>query len=182
MKYNKIDLTGKAFGRLIVVKEAGCEHGHTLWECKCSCGTVHVVSGQSLRNGATKSCGCLLHDKKPKLETPVNYLLSRYKISAEKRGLCFSLTRQEFVELIQSSCFYCGDWPNQRIHKKKHKDFRYTGVDRRDNTIGYIKTNVVPCCNICNMMKRDLNESVFTEQVMKITATSEIRKGKEIDC
>lgn len=31
------------------------------WQCKCNlCGTIFTCSGKSLRNGNTKSCGCLV--------------------------------------------------------------------------------------------------------------------------
>ena len=30
-----------------------------LWECLCSCGNMVIVSGKKLKNGNTKSCGCL---------------------------------------------------------------------------------------------------------------------------
>lgn len=31
----------------------------TMWLCKCDCGTVKEVNAQHLRNGWSKSCGCL---------------------------------------------------------------------------------------------------------------------------
>lgn len=31
-----------------------------MWNCSCSCGGDHKVSTKLLRNGTTKSCGCLL--------------------------------------------------------------------------------------------------------------------------
>lgn len=31
----------------------------TQWECKCECGNIFVTSGNNLRDGTTKSCGCL---------------------------------------------------------------------------------------------------------------------------
>ena len=55
-----IDLTGKNFGKLIVVERAGVtKNGNPTWLCKCECGNEAVVSGDSLRSGHTKSCGCL---------------------------------------------------------------------------------------------------------------------------
>ena len=56
------DLTGKIFGRLIVLKEAGHpKPGVYLWECECSCSnhTHIIVNGNALRSGNTKSCGCI---------------------------------------------------------------------------------------------------------------------------
>lgn len=64
-----IDLTGKVFGRLTVLyitdKMQRNEH---IWHCKCECGNECDVIGVSLREGRTKSCGCLKQesDKKSK--------------------------------------------------------------------------------------------------------------------
>lgn len=54
------DMTGQKFGMLTVVEQAGilC-HGEMSWKCKCECGKETVVLGSLLRNGGTKSCGCL---------------------------------------------------------------------------------------------------------------------------
>ena len=30
-----------------------------MWECQCDCGNIVYVNGTSLKNGNTKSCGCL---------------------------------------------------------------------------------------------------------------------------
>lgn len=54
-----IDLTGQKFGRLHVVGIYG-KRGHAwLWKCLCDCGNERVVLGASLKNGKTRSCGCL---------------------------------------------------------------------------------------------------------------------------
>lgn len=52
------DLTGLAFGRLTVL-EAADPPWISLWKCVCSCGTEKVVRGGNLKNGSTRSCGCL---------------------------------------------------------------------------------------------------------------------------
>lgn len=56
----KIDLTGQRFGQLVVIKESPeRKSGRVCWECQCDCGNTIVVKGLSLKNGDTKSCGCL---------------------------------------------------------------------------------------------------------------------------
>ncbi len=55
-----IDLTGKRFGRLTVLKQMPRIHGKRLkWECKCDCGNTKIVNGHELKDGTTQSCGCL---------------------------------------------------------------------------------------------------------------------------
>lgn len=58
-----IDETGNKYSRLTVISRAypeGKKGGW--WNCKCDCGAEIVVLGSSLRNGNTKSCGCLQKD------------------------------------------------------------------------------------------------------------------------
>ena len=60
-----IDLTGKRFGRLVVVKRVEQTNARirtARWLCKCDCGSDTTVDGSYLRTAATKSCGCLHRD------------------------------------------------------------------------------------------------------------------------
>lgn len=56
-----IEMTGQRFGRLTVISRGEKRGKYTgaFWLCKCDCGTMTTVSGNSLRKGETKSCGCL---------------------------------------------------------------------------------------------------------------------------
>ena len=58
------DLTGQMFGNLTVVRRAEdyispSGNHQTQWECKCSCGNTKIVHANSLKQGYTKSCGCI---------------------------------------------------------------------------------------------------------------------------
>ena len=59
-------LIGKKFGKLIVLeRDMTKPHGHgkdPYWICQCECGNKVSVRGGSLRQGKTKSCGCLFKD------------------------------------------------------------------------------------------------------------------------
>ena len=55
---NIIDLTGKRYGRLSIIKQVEDHRHGTYWLCKCDCGKEKVIRGQSLREGLSKSCGC----------------------------------------------------------------------------------------------------------------------------
>lgn len=59
----KIDLTGKSFGRLLVLEQAPTRVSPkgtkmVYWRCRCSCGNLVEISGGLLRSGNTVSCGC----------------------------------------------------------------------------------------------------------------------------
>ena len=54
-----IDLTNLSFNEWTVIEHAGSDkRGRALWRCRCSCGTIKIIVGSTLRNGASKSCGC----------------------------------------------------------------------------------------------------------------------------
>lgn len=55
-----IDLTGKRFNRLVVIRDTGAVRGRShVWLCRCNCGKHTKVDGHSLRKKNTQSCGCL---------------------------------------------------------------------------------------------------------------------------
>lgn len=73
------------------------------------------------------------------------------------------------MTLFKGNCFYCGTPPNKiRTHKKLHGDFIYNGIDRRDNTKGYIIDNCVSCCEFCNMTKNDTPFEEFIQWIRKV--------------
>lgn len=55
----KIDLTGKRFGRLEVLHEIEKKNRNRRWRCLCDCGNYTNVDQNLLRQGQSKSCGCL---------------------------------------------------------------------------------------------------------------------------
>jgi hypothetical protein len=55
----RLDLTGQRFGRLTAVRRERRAGGRPWWLCTCDCGNNHLAKVGNLRNGATKSCGCL---------------------------------------------------------------------------------------------------------------------------
>lgn len=110
------DLTGQRFGRLIVVKQTE-DHispkgkHKAQWLCKCDCGSKEVVvTGDSLRQNKTLSCGCIhreivmeLNKKKKKQN---NYDLSReYGIGYTYKGEKFYFDLEDY-DLIKDYCWY----------------------------------------------------------------------------
>ncbi len=55
-----IKMTGKRFYKWLVIGYAGRDlHNKPMWRCLCGCGKEGIISGGNLRNGHSKSCGCL---------------------------------------------------------------------------------------------------------------------------
>lgn len=91
-----------------------------------------------------------------------------YRQGAEKRGLEFTFTLEEFTERFwQKPCDYCGD-NNQTA-----------GVDRVDNTVGYTQTNTAPCCSVCNFMKLDSARGDFIAKCKQI-AHHQLQRGQRL--
>lgn len=85
----RIDITGNRYGRLVVTGYAGTRKlggkGSTVttWDCRCDCGgTVVAVPGGRLKNGNTKSCGCLYAETRQRVLTDSD----KAKISASHIG------------------------------------------------------------------------------------------------
>lgn len=57
--YGRHDLTGQVFGRLTALRPTAAESTEATWLCQCECGNRKAVRSSTLRNGTTRSCGCL---------------------------------------------------------------------------------------------------------------------------
>ena len=61
-----------------------------------------------------------------------------------KKGRANDLTYEAASRLLGSPCSYCGDAEGAMT------------LDRIDNAIGHLQSNVVPACYRCNMIRRDM--------------------------
>jgi len=168
---NVKDYTGKRFGKLVAVERISKEHETTKYLCECDCGNRIVIQTNTLirkNKKSPKHCGCLR--KRCKVSW-VARIFSDYKCGAKRRGeYCrFELSIQEFEKIIFSQCHYCGAEPSNILNTQEMKTgLRYSGIDRVDNSKGYISGNCVPCCKICNGMKSRLGKNEFLNHVSKI--------------
>jgi hypothetical protein len=172
-----VDRIGERHGRLTVVEYMGVSQkaGHyRLWRCQCDCGAECVVAWRELSRGHTKSCGCLFREtiaasggwnRKPEGESAFNQLFQQYRRSARGRGYSFGLSEEEFRNLTQLPCYYCGLPPSLKVPtvKSTNGEYLYTGVDRIDNRRGYSLDNVRPCCKQCNIAKGTLSEVEYID-------------------
>lgn len=169
----RIDLTGQTYGKLTVLERRGRDKNSYRWWVRCACGTEREMSGRTIWRGRATSCGCVApqktKDRRRALRemgvcrgTGFGVLLYNYRSGAIRRGLEWALTQDQFASLTQGNCFYCGCPPGQVAGAKAGGvKYTYNGVDRWDNTVGYILDNVRPCCRECNWMKGRLTGAVF---------------------
>lgn len=113
------------------------------------CSKRYYDSNRELCNERTKKC----FDSNP---------LNRYRIyetGARYRNIVFNLSKEEFSNIITQPCFYCGEI-----------SIPCGGIDRMNNgkNIGYVLSNCVPCCKMCNKIKNKFSKDDFLGQIRKI--------------
>jgi hypothetical protein len=168
--------------------------------CECKCGRTKEIPKSNLINGSSTSCGCSGIIKKI-LPNGESTFIQKYAIcrsAANKRGLIFEITLEQYKNIITQDCFYCGSPPKpySRLFKtdgtktsnlklnvlpKKAQEESWVNIntiDRVDSKKGYIVENCVASCWPCNEMKMDRSESCFVSHVYKIVVFQESKKQK----
>jgi len=190
----KLNILNERYGRLVVIAEAENIKKRTAWLCRCDCGNEVTVKTDSLRSGDTKSCGCLCDEirrtkgraKYSDLSKYSHPMLGSANAIWKARYSDGDLTFDDFYELSQKNCNYCGAAPENSIHiydstnhsefARKNGRFIYSGLDRLDSNLPHNKDNVVPCCKHCNYAKRDRSIKEFREWVVRVHETRIARK------
>jgi 5-methylcytosine-specific restriction endonuclease McrA len=72
------------------------------------------------------------------------FILKDSRSSDRKAGRSNDLTRAFVESCLVLGCAYCGA-----------TDLKMT-LDRKDNTLGHLQSNVIPCCIRCNYIRRDM--------------------------
>ena len=107
---NRIDLTGQYFGRLKVLcyyNTADDKDRKAKWLCECACGRFKVISGKSLRDGDTKSCGCIKEEQKhPLCNTRLHSIWKNMKTR------CYLPSKPCFKRYGARGIVVCNDWKN----------------------------------------------------------------------
>ena len=168
-----IDFTGRRFGKLIVVSRDGSTAwNHVLWKCRCDCGREKSYPACQLRDGKAKSCGCLFRFEEG--VAAFNSTYATYVKRAKTLNLIFEITKDQFRIVSQKRCHYCGALPSNVMRRKHYNGaFTYNGMDRVNNDVGYVLTNVVPCCCQCNIAKCDYTREEFFEWINRVYAKQE---------
>ena len=160
-------LPGTKFNKLVVIEKTESRKGAIMYKCHCDCGKDKNISAFNLYTNHAKSCGCLREFDNG--VAAFNLTLTRYKMQATKRNLVFDITLEQFKKLVESDCFYCGKPPSNRTyHNKMNGSYIYNGIDRVDNSKGYVIDNCVPCCKMCNWIKLHISKQDFYAKIIKI--------------
>ncbi|QFR59542.1 HNH endonuclease [Xanthomonas virus phiXaf18] len=167
---------GAQFGAWTVLYKGppGRSGGQTMWGCRCACGTERLVRSGALRHRQSLSCGCARtyeHNTIPAGD-PQEYVwrFNAYADKAKRRGHAFDLSLEQFIRISGRDCHYCGASPAMpvRTGRKRSTPSLMNGIDRVDNSVGYVLDNCVPCCTWCNEMKRHRPQDAFLAHVRRI--------------
>jgi hypothetical protein len=135
------DLSGNRYGRWTVLSFGGIFKNRYLWICKCDCGVTKFVSGSSLSNGTSKSCGCAVRkhgDSRglgPKTE---------YNAWWQMKSRCYNKNAGAYKRYGGRGISVCDRW----IHSYEsfladmgRKPSPIHSIDRIDNNGNYEPTN-----------------------------------------
>jgi hypothetical protein len=144
------DLAGKRFGRWTVISYSGQDHANmVLYLCRCICGKEKQLRGGNLSNGHSRGCRDCLRIR------PFEALYNIFQKKARKRDKEIELTYEEFLEFTDiPECHYCGVPVFWTTHHTVKFGRKYN-LDRKDNSVGYVKSNLLVCCYRCNRIKSD---------------------------
>lgn len=169
---------GKVYGSKKIIQHLGIKNKHRLWLTECiNCG--HKLNNRIEYLKKFPNSRCINCKNRKKGCTGALYVFNEYIASAKKRNLIFDISLQEFMEITSKNCTYCGAEP--RLHNRtnlKYSEFYCTGIDRIDNTKGYIKENCVSCCKTCNSLKLDRSIDEFKIHIKQLI---EFRKNKKME-
>lgn len=176
---------GDVVGNLEIKGLSGTsKSGTRLYSVLCLlCGSVTDKRLQTIE--MAQSCGCMQSKRDRRVvgsgrrsaegtRVEINNLISIYKSNARKRGVSFDLTYTQFETLVDGECYFCGDTGGNTLRKRGYNVYSYTGIDRVDNSVGYLPSNCVSCCSWCNRAKNNGTLSNFVDKCKKITSRIEM--------
>jgi len=142
-----VDLTNQRFGRLTVISRAeNAKRLQTQWNCMCDCGKETIIRAANLKNGTTKSCGCLQVDINKKLRTTHGKTNSDlYKVWQAMKGRTERQSDKAYKNYGGRGIFVCDEWKNdfQSFYNWATQNGYKKGltIDRINNNDGYSPDN-----------------------------------------
>ena len=170
----KLDLVGKVFGRLTVLREVPKKTSRRRWLCLCACGNETEVDTLNLRNGGTRSCGCFLIESRAKGKhgqcrhkagqpnnhsgTPEYRMFCHAKENARKQGVPFSI---ELSDIVFPEFCPIFNTPLNRNNTKTGNDS--PSLDKLIPKLGYVKGNINVISYKANRIKSDASLEELTQ-------------------
>lgn len=145
MRFALDDITGKRYGRLTVICLDHSSRSSTFWSCRCDCGKNVSVRGSLLKNGTTKSCGCLRKELMRETKTTHGLSNSRlYHIWHSMILRCEYPSSHSYQRYGGRGITVCDEWHSF----EKFRDWAYANgyteyltIDRKNNSGNYEPSN-----------------------------------------
>lgn len=162
--WNKIDLKGRRFGRLVVLEEHSPIKGQheSYWDCLYDCGNTATVRSSCLRHGNTQSCGCY-HTEVISSQRKKNQfdLYADMCIGYDSKGKEFYFDIQDFEKISKHSWNVDRNGRvNARIGGKTieiHKLITNTSSEEVDHIDGNPSNNVRNNLRVCTHQQNMFN-------------------------
>jgi len=141
-----IDLTGKRFGKLVVIKYCGTSK----WLCLCDCGNKKIINSKNFKNGNTKSCGCISKERNNNFKHGYGRKGKQsktYHIWTDMIQRCTNSNCQAYKNYGERKISVCDRWNPKRGGSFENflKDMRERppglSLDRIDNNGNYEQSN-----------------------------------------
>lgn len=146
-----LNLIGERYGRLTVVAFDRLQNHKTYWKCICDCGLTVVATGNNLRSGNTKSCGCLHRESMRKTGKQNarhgeshNNRTRLYTIWCGMRQRCENPHREAYRLYGGKGVKVCDEWNDYNAFKTWAESNGYAdnlSIDRIDPDKGYCPEN-----------------------------------------
>lgn len=141
-----IDMSGETHGNWRVIGGDGTdERGEAKWLCECSCGSIKSVLGSSLRNGRSRSCGCLRRQMRKESATVHGKSNTKlYNIWRGMRQRCGAAYSHAFKWYGQRGIAVCKEWDEFETFYKWSMENGYSeglSLDRINNDGDYEPDN-----------------------------------------
>lgn len=107
-----IDLRGQTFGRWTVREYFGSGANSALWSCVCECGNVGNISSQSLRDGRSRSCGCLSSELLSERASHRDWTSKEYRVWCGMKSRCSNRNIPSFSRYGGRGISVCDRWLN----------------------------------------------------------------------
>lgn len=169
-----INLVGERYGRLTVVEFDRLQNHKTYWKCVCDCGLTVIATGNNLRSGNTKSCGCLHREKATEVgrqnATHGESHSKRtrlYTIWCGMRQRCSNPNRAAYKLYGGKGVKVCDEWSNYSDFKDWATSNGYAdnlSIDRIDPSKGYSPDNcrwITPSENTARANKNHTSRKVI---------------------
>lgn len=139
----KIDLTGRRFGRLVVIDQAPHKRGLVAWNCLCDCGNMTIKTGSDLKSGRCNSCGCIRKERNNHyIHGDTHTRL--HDIWSLMKDRCDNPNNKRHGSYYDRGIKVCDEWRDYRNFKKWSLENGYADnltIDRIDNDKGYSPDN-----------------------------------------